>query len=169
MKVQLSSASPSQVETEVLIVPVLDHGEKDKNEARPAAGDDAIQNAAKDLASGNEITGKSHETLLFHRPHGLKAKRLLFVGGGKAKKFGTAEVRKQAGAAVRFLKSKNFKRFAILAPELANDAAGVVRAGVEGAFVANFDPDTYKSDRKDQSVDEITIVTSGAREQLERA
>ena len=169
MKVQLSSASPSQVETEVLIVPVLDHGEKDKNEAQAAAGDDGVRNAAKELAAANEITGKSHETVLFHRPQGLKAKRLLFVGGGKAKNFGSAEVRKQAGAAVRFLKSRNFKRFAILAPEHANDTAGVVRAVVEGAFVANFDPDTYKSDRKDQSVEEITIVTGDAREQIERA
>ncbi len=168
MKIQLSSAVPSQVETEVLVVPVLDHGEKENNAGRPSAGDDAIRKAAGELAAASEITGKSHETVLLHRPQGVKAKRLLFVGGGKAKTFNTSDIRRQAGAAVRFLKSKNFKRFAILAPEFA-DAAAAVRAVVEGAFVANFDPDTYKSDRKDQSVDEITIVASGPREQLERA
>jgi leucyl aminopeptidase len=168
MKVQLSSATPSQVETDVLIVPVLDHGEKDKNDAKPAAGDDAIRKAAQELAGGGEILGKSFETVLFHRPQGVKAKRLLFVGGGKAKNFGTSEVRKASGAAVRFLKSKNFKRFAILPPE-GSDASAAVRAIVEGAFVANFDPDTYKSDRKDQAVEEITILASGAQDQLQRA
>jgi leucyl aminopeptidase len=169
MNIKLSFDPASQLDTDVLIVPVLDHGEKDKNEGRPAAGDDAIRNAAKELAAANEITGKSYETVLFHHPQGMKARRLLFVGGGQAKNFTTSEVRKLAGAAVRFLKSKNFKRFAILVPELAGDAAGAVRAIVEGAFVANFDPDTYKSDRKDQSVEEITIVASGAPDQIERA
>ena len=168
MKIQLSSSSASQVESEVLIVPVLDHGEKEKNDARPAAGDDAVRNAAQELASSGEITGKSHETVLLHRPNAVKAKRLLFVGSGKAKNFSTAEIRRQAGAAVRFLKSKNFKRFAIVVPDFA-DAPAAVRAVVEGALVADFDPDTYKSDRKDQRVEELTVVASGPKDQLDRA
>jgi leucyl aminopeptidase len=168
MKIQLSSNPVSQVDTEVLIVPVLDHGAKDKNEGRPGAGDEAVRNVAKELTASNEITGKSYETVLLHKPQGLKAKRLLFVGGGKAKDFTPYEIRRQAGAAVRFLKSRNFKRFAILVPDFA-DAADAVRAVVEGAYVANFDPDTYKSDRKDQSVEELTIVTTAPRDQAERA
>jgi len=110
MKVQLSSAIPSQHETEVLVVPVVDHGTKDKSEGRPAAGDDAVRNIAKELAVADEITGKSYETVLLHRPQGVNAKRVLFVGGGKAKNFTPYEIRRQAGAAVRFLKSKQFKR-----------------------------------------------------------
>ena len=125
MKFQLSSNAASQVETEVLIVPVLDHGEKDKNEGRPAAGDTPVRNTTQELSQANEVTGKSHEAVLFHRPQGVKAKRLLFIGGGKAKDFTTSEIRKQAGAAVRFLKSKNFKRFAILVPDFAETAAAV--------------------------------------------
>ena len=168
MKVQLSSAIPSQHETEVLVVPVVDHGTKDKSEGRPAAGDDAVRNIAKELAVADEITGKSYETVLLHRPQGVNAKRVLFVGGGKAKNFTPYEIRRQAGAAVRFLKSKQFKRFSFLVPDFP-DAAAAVRAVVEGAYVANFDPDTYKSDRKDQSVEELTIVTTAAGEVAQRA
>jgi len=38
-----------------------------------------------------------------------------------------------------------------------------VRAVAEGAFVGNFDPGYYKSDRKDndQKIDEVTIVVHG--------
>ena len=36
-----------------------------------------------------------------------------------------------------------------------------MKAVVEGAFVGNFDPDTYKSDRKDQKIEELTVVATG--------
>ena len=38
---------------------------------------------------------------MLHKPAGLKAKRLLLIGGGKAKKPSVSELRKIAGAAVR--------------------------------------------------------------------
>jgi len=45
------------------------------------------------------------------------------------------------------------------------------RAIVEGALVGNFDPDYYRSDRKDQKIDAVTIVSGGSANQaaLERA
>jgi len=36
-----------------------------------------------------------------------------------------------------------------------------VRAIVEGALVGNFDPDYYRSDRKNQKIDALTIVAGG--------
>ena len=32
------------------------------------------------------------------------------------------------------------------------------RAAVEGAFIGDFDPDTYRSDRKDQSIQSFTLA-----------
>jgi len=46
------------------------------------------------------------EVTLLHFPQGLAAQRLLILGAGKKDKFGTAELRKLAGTAVRTLKSK---------------------------------------------------------------
>ncbi len=60
-----------------------------------------------DLVASGEITGKAYETVVLHRPQGLKAKRLLVVGAGKAKTFSHAEVRKAAGTALRYAQAQD--------------------------------------------------------------
>jgi leucyl aminopeptidase len=173
MNTNLSFSVPSQLETECLVVVVLDRSEKDQSEKdqskkdKPAvtleSSDAAVREAAKDVISSGEVTGKTFETTLLHRPIGLKAKRLLLLGGGKAKTFSAAELRKLAGAAVRTLKSKTIRSFAFVVPESAVPANQGVPAIVEGAFVGNFDPGYYKSDRneKDQMIDALTIIVPG--------
>ena len=173
MNTNLSSVVPSQLETDCLVVVVLDRSEKDrsekdqgeKNKPSPSveSSDAAVREAAKDVLPSGEVTGKAFETTLLHRPEGLKAKRLLLVGGGKAKTFSAAELRKLAGAAVRTLKGKSIRSFAFALPENGIPAPDAVRAVVEGTYVGNFDPGYYKSDRKDddQKIDAITIVVPG--------
>ena len=86
MKTQVSFTKPAEVETECLVAVVLDHGEKSKPAAK-VAGDAALAAAAADAIRSGEMTGKAFESALLHRPQGLKAKRLLLLGGGKAKDF----------------------------------------------------------------------------------
>jgi leucyl aminopeptidase len=159
MKIVLSTSPIAQLETECLAVVAVDHGEKDKHEPRIA--DDTVAKAAAELISTGEVKGKSFETVMLHRPAGLKAKRLLVIGGGKAKNFSAYELRKMAGTAVRFLKPKGVKTFAFVAPPLESGAADAVRSVVEGALVGDFDPDTYKSDRKDLAMQAMAIVAPG--------
>jgi len=168
MKTQLSFAPPAEVETECLAVVVLDQGSKDKVEVSVETSDSAIKGATADVMTSGEVTGKIFETTLLHRPAKLKAKRLLLLGGGKAKNFTASELRKLAGATVRFLKPKGIRSFAFLAPESAQSEASV-KAIVEGAFVGNFDPDTYKSDRKDEKIDSVTVIVRGDQARLEKA
>ncbi len=165
MKIALSTSTPSQIETECLVVAVVDAAEKsdngDKDQAKPQllTDDAAVVAAAADLIASGEVTGKAMESTLLHKPVGLKAKRLLLIGGGKAKSFAAADVRKIAGAAVRSIKAKDLKSFAIVAPAtLGISAAAAAKVISEGAYVGSFDPDYYKSDRKVQSIDELTIV-----------
>ena len=168
MKTNLSVANPAEVETECLAVVVLDHGPKDKSEVSVQASDAAIKDVAADVIGTGEVTGKMFETTLLHHPAKLKAKRLLLLGGGIANNFTASELRKLAGAAVRFFKPKGIRSFAFLAPEnIKSDEA--VKVIVEGAFVGNFDPDTYKSDRKDQKIDSITVVARGEQAKLQKA
>ncbi|MGA2989403.1 MAG: leucyl aminopeptidase [Candidatus Korobacteraceae bacterium] len=175
MKTVLSTQSPSQIESECLIVGVLDHGDKQNPRPETLTGDNAIREAARELIASKEITGKPFETVLLHRPQGLRAKRILFAGGGKADKFSPSELRKLAGSGIRFLKGKNIKSFAVLAPEPGSMQGAAlpdaVRAIVESAYAADFDPDYYRSDRKDQAVQEFTIVVAKDAEpaSLERA
>jgi leucyl aminopeptidase len=167
MKTILSLSTPAELDTECLVAVVLDRGEKDKTEAFVASTEKALQESAADVIGSAETTGKNLETTLLHKPAKLKAKRVLLVGGGKAKKFTASDLRKLSGAAVRSLKAKGIRNFAfIVPPEVKADEA--VKAIIEGAFVGNFDSDTYKSDRKDQKIDALTIVTTGDQSSLQK-
>ena len=147
---------------------VLDRGEKDKTEVTVETGDNAVRDAAAEVIASGEVTGKMFECTLVHRPARLKAKRLLLLGGGKAKTFSAFELRRLAGAAVRALKTRGVRSFAFLAPQ-GIGAEDAVRAIVEGAFVGNFEPDYYKSDRKDQKIDALTLVARGDQARLAAA
>jgi leucyl aminopeptidase len=188
MKTIISLSTPTQLETESLVAIVLDHSEKDQSEKdqsgplqkenkkdtkpqlKVATADSAVQSVPADLLASGEVTSKPFETNLLHKPAGLKAKRLLLVSGGAAKKFSSYDLRRIAGAAVRTLKCRGIRTFAFIAPP-SIPAAEAVRAIVEGALVGNFDPDYYRSDRKDQKIDALTILASGNSDQaaLEKA
>ena len=168
MKTTISLSPAAQIETECLVAVMLDRGEKDKTEAFVSSADKAIQLTAAEVIASGDISAKAFETTWFHKPAGLKAKRLLLIGGGKAAKFTASELRKVAGGAVRSLKPRKVRNLAFVVPD-AIPAAEAVRAIVEGAFVGDFDPDTYKSDRKDQRVESLTVVASGDQAALQHA
>jgi leucyl aminopeptidase len=174
MKTSISLSSPAELETEALVAVVLDHDDasqtskNSKPQLKAAASDRAIDSATAELLESGELTGKPFETNLLHKPAGLKSKRLLLISGGSAAKFTSYDLRRVAGAADRTLKSRGIRSFAFIAPP--GIAAGdAVRAIVEGSLVGNFDPDYYRSDRKDQKIDSLTIVTSGDKAALEKA
>ena len=166
MKTNLSFASPASVETECLVAVVLDRGAKDKTEAYVDSSDPAMRDAAAEVIASGEASGKMFETNLLHRPAGLKVKRLLLIGGGKARNFSGFELRRLAGAAVRFLKPKGIRSMVFVSPDSV-PAETAVKAAIEGAYVGDFDPDTYKSDRKDQQMDTFTVVARGDQAQLQ--
>jgi leucyl aminopeptidase len=174
MKTNVSLFSAPQIETEALVAVVLDHAESSskngekKPQLKVAAADAAVQSAADDLLRSGEVAGKPFETNLLHKPAGLKAKRLLLISGGSARKFSAYDLRRMAGTAVRTLKSRGIRSMAFIAPP-SFPAEDAVRAVIEGAHVGNFDPDYYRSDRKDQKMDEVTVVASGDRAALESA
>ncbi len=176
MKTTISLSTPAQIESESLVAVVLNHAdpaqtEKNKD-AKPqlklATDDASVQSAYSDLLGSGELTGKLFETNLLHKPLGLKAKRLLLISGGPAKKFSSYELRRIAGTAVRTLKGRSIRSFAFISPP-GIPAEEAVRAIVEGALVGNFDPDYYRSDRKDQKIDELTIIASNDKAMLEKA
>src|SRR5258705_12301176 len=119
MDTRLIAASPSEVETECLVVFALDHSAKnpanknlsmkdqgssgnsniqDKPEPRLTVKDALLEKAIVDLVASGEVTGKAFEAVLLDRPQGLIAKRLMVVGAAKAKSFTHAEVGKAAGS-----------------------------------------------------------------------
>jgi len=163
------SANPSSFETDCLAVVVLDRGEKDKLQVTVESSDPAVVEAAASVLSTGEVTGKMFETTLVHAPAKIKAKRLLLVGGGKAKTFSNADLRRVAGTAARTLKGKNIRSFAFVAPPNSLPAELAVRSIVEGLYIADFDSDTYKTDRKDQSLQTVNVLSAGDPGKLQQA
>jgi leucyl aminopeptidase len=102
------------------------------------------------LAKSGELTGKTLEFTLVHAPAGVKAVRLLLVGAGKKEQFSSATLRKIAGAALRYLKSRSVKNLALMVREgdVTEEAAQSV---AEGMLTADFEPDKYKTDKKNDA------------------
>lgn len=156
-----SSASP------LLAVLAVDLNTEKDGTPQPAllTASKAIQAAAATVLSSGEFKAAVAETVLLHAPAGLKAERLLIIGVGKPKSLSTVELRKAAGTAVRFAKPRGIREVSLLFPEgdtFTLDTARSAQAILEGATLADFDTDTYKSDRKDQSVHTFTLVAPAA-------
>ena len=152
----------------MLVVLVADAQTAKGTEAKPLpallTSDGTVNAAAAAVLASGELKAGSCEALLLHSPAGLRAKRLLLMGLGKREKGTVHEVRKAAGAAVRFAKPRGIRELTFALPE--NESAGplhaAARAAVEGAFIADFDPDTYRTDRTDRSIERLSLAVAGA-------
>jgi leucyl aminopeptidase len=148
-----------EIDVDALVVVAYDN-----DSAGGGLGDGAARHADSttgwltELYASGEFKGKSLDAALLHRPPGFKARRLVAVGGGKPEKLTTCEVRKIAGAALRFLKPKGIRTVA-LALDAAFAGAASVAAAVEGAILADYEPDQYKTDKTDSGrVDSFTLL-----------
>jgi leucyl aminopeptidase len=172
MKTELKFSAAVGAASELLVVFAVDHStSKDKDkDAKPElallTAESVLTAAAESVLTSGEFKAAANETLLLHAPVGLAAKRLLLVGLGKAAKLVVPDVRKGAGTAVRFAKPRTIREVAIVVPEFETLPPGpCVRAIVEGALIADFDPDIYRSDRKDQSVSSVTVLAGDSTDQ----
>jgi leucyl aminopeptidase len=171
MKVTLQYSNPAEIQSECLAVLAVDNNTDKSKDAKPEPKLAAEGIDASDILATGDVTAKSSELTLVHAAKGTRSKRLLIVGAGKAAKFSADELRKAAGAAVRFVKGKNLKSLAIALPSAGVQGEEAVRATIEGAYIADFDPNYYASDKKDQRLTDLTIVApaSADRQKLEAA
>ena len=156
MQITLDTTPYANLETDAIVSYVFD--DTDPIQGTLAEIDKSANGLLKKLVTGAEFSGKPLEMTLIHAPAGLTAARLLLVGAGKRDKFDVAGLRKIAGAATRYLKSRSIKKFAFLVRENdLNDASA--QAIVEGAVTADFETDKYKSDKKTgKDVESISIL-----------
>jgi leucyl aminopeptidase len=156
MQITLETKPYAALETGALVSYVFE--DADPIQGTLAEINKSVNNLLSKLSAGAEFTGKPLEMTLIHAPAGLKAARLLLVGAGKRDKFDVATLRKIAGAALRYLKSRSIKQLAFLVREndLNEDSAQAI---AEGVITADFETDKYKSDKKnDKSIDSVVIA-----------
>jgi len=167
MRTELSFTPLPDIETELLAILAVDTQTEKGPDAKPIpqllTSDVAVTASAAAVLASGEYKAGANETLLFHAPAGVKAKRLLIVGLGKQAKATLHSVRNAAGTAVRFTKPRGIREMTFALPEADSLPAGpCTRSAVEGAFIGDFDPDTYRSDRKDLSVQAFTVAAPPA-------
>jgi leucyl aminopeptidase len=158
MQITIETTPVIQIQTEALVTYVF---EKDACiEGALAELDAATGGRLKALAEAGELAGKSLEMTLLHFPAGLAAQRLLVVGAGKPEKFTHAELRKLAGAALRYLKSRSVKRLVFLARETDRTAAAA-QAVSEGLLLAAMEADKYKTEKKNGNKEIVAASLAG--------
>ena len=156
MQVSLERQPIEQVASDALITIVF----QDTREDRLGLGE---------LCDAGEITGKAFEMTLLHNVPGMRSKRLLAVGAGKPDKFTAAELRRAVGAAVRHLKSKSIRDAAVWL-DARHAASEFVSAAVEGAILADFETDRYKTDKKDaKAMARFSVAVAGGGPHLDAA
>jgi leucyl aminopeptidase len=161
MQITLETKPFATLETDALVSYVFE--DADPVQGRIAELDQFTDGLLRKLASGGELTGKTLEMTLVHAPRGLKASRLLLVGAGNREKFDPAILRRIAGAALRYLKARSVKQLALVLRE--NEAVeSAAQAIAEGALAANFEPDKYKTEKKDAKYIDA-VVLAGFPEQ----
>jgi len=165
MRTELSFPNLAEIETELLAVLAADTQTSKATDAKSEpvllTSSEAVKAAAAAVLASGEYKAGANETLLLHAPAGLKAKRLLLVGLGNQAKATVNSVRNAAGTAVRFTKPRGIRDLTFALPEAELlQLEPCTRAAIEGAFVGDYDPDTYRSDRKDQSVKSFTLAAA---------
>lgn len=123
-----------------------------------------------ELKESGELKGKAFERTLIHHPAGLAAQKLLVVGAGKKDKFKTFQLGRLAGAAVRYLRTRGVREMAWLTD--GETSAVQVQTVVEGAILADYDSDPYRTERNgDFHIDSFVIAgeTLNAPDQLNAA
>jgi leucyl aminopeptidase len=162
MNTELLFTPAASAQTELLAVFAADKSTSKDKDAKPElallTSDESVKKAASFVLSTGEFKAEANETLLIHAPEGLAAARLLIVGLGKASKADAHAVRRSAGTAIRFAKPRGIRSLSILVHEGGLDTARSIRAIAEGAILADFDSDTYRTDRKDRSIESLSIL-----------
>jgi len=142
----------AQLETEALVVIAAQLAAATSIDAVNAATGGAVA----DLFASGEFSGKALETAVLTRPAGVKAKRLVIAGRSAA--LGVLELWRLAAAVTRQLKGKGVHHLTVVLPDgVAAEAAAA--AILNGVASANFEPDTYRSDRKpERRIDTLTLI-----------
>ncbi len=167
MKLHLTFDFPAQAGSGPLAVFCADVAPQPDASAAPRllADDAAVGEAAAPVLTSGEFKASPGEAVLLHLPAGSVSGRLVLVGLGAEAKLTLASLRQGAGAAIRFAKDKNIRELTIRVPETKLPLVYALRAIAEGAVLADFDSDVYKTDRKDRSVNAVGVLApAGADE-----
>ena len=164
MQVEANKGPIEELDVQALAVAVFKSEKADEGFLKKL--DELSGGFVRSALDAEEFAGKEGETAYFHLVgnNNLKARRLLLIGVGEANDYKDAQVSQMAGTAVRSLRSKNVKTIAVL-PRTSGDAGASAKAAVEGAYIALFDPDKYRTvEKEEKTIERLVVAIEGADE-----
>lgn len=156
MNITASGKSLTEVEADVLIVPVFDGDAPNKGAL--AWLNEATKGFVGSLFESQEAKSKRNHRVLLHTPS-LSAKRLLLYGAGDPDAASPLDLQRLAGAMIRSLALPSIKSVAfLLSPHLENESS--VKAIVEGAILGLLDGNIYHSSKEPaRQIDSFTFIS----------
>jgi leucyl aminopeptidase len=153
--IALSAASPADIDTDLLAVPIFE-GDDLASDLR--AIDAATGGALMRAQESRELRGKPFELVITPITSDWRPARVAFIGAGPRAQFTTERLRRVAGAAALGARQRRVQRLAWLnrgdIPLLS-----AVQAATEGIALSAFSPDRYKSgERGAPPIDQVLIV-----------
>jgi hypothetical protein len=149
MQIEFKSLQYAEFPCDALAVPVF---EEEKGESPVAETlNSATRSVFRSVLASGEFKTELHSACLIHNPRGLKAKRLLLIGGGRRSELTLARLRELAGTAVRRARSAGGGRLA-LEDRSGLGAEAAARVVAEGALYGEYEPDAYKTRDRGGSV-----------------
>lgn len=164
MQVEGSSGSYQTIDVQAVAVAVFKDERADEGFLKELDG--LTGGMVRSVIESEELKGKEAETVYLHLLAGgpIKAQRLLLVGVGGRDEYQNTQAFQMAGTAVRFLRGKSVKSVAIV-PRAAGDPGKIASTTVEGAVMALFDPDKYRTvEKEERKIDRLVVVVDGADE-----
>ena len=164
MQVEANRGPIEELDVQALAVAVFK--DEKPNEGFLKKLDELSGGLVRSAIEAEEFVGKEGETAYFHMlgNEKLKARRLMLVGVGEQSDYKAPQVSQMAGTAVRSLRSKNVKTVGVV-PRSTADAEQIAARAVEGAFVALFDPDKYRTVEKEQKkIERLVVAIEGAKD-----
>jgi len=161
MQVEANRGPIEELDAQALAVAVFK--DEKPNEGFLKKIDELSGGLVQSAVEAEEFSGKEGETAYFHLLGNdkLKFRRLLLVGVGEEKDYQSPQASQMAGTAVRSLRSKNVKTIAV-APRTSGPDEEIAARAVEGAFIALFDPDKYRTVEKEhKTVDRLVVWVDG--------
>jgi leucyl aminopeptidase len=165
MQIESTNGSYRDLDVQAIAIAVFKDEKADVNGFLKEL-DSVTGGVIKSIIESEELKGKEAETAYLHLAGKgeIKARRLLLVGVGERGEYTNAQASQMAGTAVRALRGKNVKSIAIL-PRLEGNPEEIASVVVEGAFMALFDPDKYRTEDKEaREISKLVVVMDGADE-----
>jgi leucyl aminopeptidase len=166
--VTLVTSAPADVETDLIILPVVE-GEPFLEDLPGLAA--ATSGAIERALASKEFQGKPYEVFLTPVTTGWRATRVALIGAGPAAGVNLERLRRLATAAALAARQRHVERMAFV-HRLPLDGTDAIQVITEGLLLATFSGDRYKSqDKAGPAPEQMSVVapSGGVVAVLERA